>query len=223
MSIDRRLIAGALGLALALSACGGSGTGASSAPATAAPTQAATAAAPTEAPASAEPTDQPTDEPTDQPASSGYEPSLAPGAASDLENMLPDEAGGVKFQKTSFDGASLGLAGAGIDTAELGPILKANGKTISDVRFAIAAPASGTGTETAMVFAFQIRGVDATKFMDAMGTKAADLTSATIGGKQVLTAGAGGFGVIAYPKGDVLFEILLASDTLSKAILAKLP
>ena len=224
MTIDRRLLAGVLGLSLILAACGGSSTGGSGA--TAAP--GATGAAAT---AATEPTDAPeateaagTEEPAGtEEATNGTEPSFVPGAASDLEAMLPDEAAGVKFQKSSFDGASLGMLGGGIDTAELDPILKANGKTINDVRVAIAAPMDSAAGEAGMVIAFQIKGVDAKKFMEAMGADPATLTAATIGGKQVLQAGEGGFGVIIYPKDDVLFEILMASPEVGASIVEQLP
>lgn len=217
MTIDRRLLAGALGLALAVAACGGSSTatfGTSAAPAA---TTAPSIAEATQAPAA---TDVPSA--TDS-ASAGAGPSFVAGAASDLEAMLPSEAAGVKYQKTSFDGASLGLMGAGIDTTQLDPILKANGKTINDVRVAIASPVDSASTDAGMVIAFQIRGVDAAKFMAALGTDAASLTKATVGGKDVLQAGAGGFGVVVYTKGDVLFEVLAASPTVTESIVSQLP
>ena len=224
MTIDRRLLTGALGIALALAACGGSSPAASSA--TAAPVAtgaAATAAAePTDAPEATEPAG--TEEPGEtEEASSGAEPSFVAGAASDLEAMLPSEAAGVKYQKSSFDGASLGMLGGSIDTTELDPILKANGKTINDVRVAIAAPVDSASTEAGMVIAFQIRGVDAAKFMSAMGTDVSEMTKTSIGGKDVYTSGAGGFGVIVYPKNDVLFEVLMASDKVGESIISQLP
>jgi hypothetical protein len=224
MTIDRRLLAGALGLSFILAACGGSspgGSGATAAPgATGAPATAA--AGPTDAPEATEAAG--TEEPAStEEATSGNQPSLVPGAASDLEAMLPSEAGGVKYQKSSFDGASLGMLGGSIDTAELDPILKANGKTINDVRVAIAAPLDSANTEAGMVIAFQIRGVDAAKFMAAMGADVGSMTKATIGGKDVYQSGAGGFGVIVYPKNDVLFEILMASDKVGESIVSQLP
>jgi hypothetical protein len=224
MTIDRRLLAGALGLSFILAACGGSSTGGSGA--TAAPgatgAPATAAAGPTDAPEATEAAG--TEEPAStEEATSGNQPSLVPGAASDLEAMLPSEAGGVKYQKSSFDGASLGMLGGSIDTAELDPILKANGKTINDVRVAIAAPLDSANTEAGMVIAFQIRGVDAAKFMAAMGADVGSMTKTTIGGKDVYQSGAGGFGVIVYPKNDVLFEILMASDKVSESIVSQLP
>jgi hypothetical protein len=221
MTIDRRLIAGALGLTLALAACGGSSTASptASAAATPAPTQApGSTPAPTEAP-----TDNGVDQPTEAPTDNGIDPSFQAGAAGDLEALLPDEAGGIKFAKTSFDGASLGAAAMGIDTGELGPLLKANGKTINDVRVAIASPADTSGGETAMVIALQVKGVPADKLLGATGMDTSSLTNTTVGGKQVLKAAAGGFTVIIYTKDDVLFEVLLASDPVATDIVGKLP
>jgi hypothetical protein len=197
MTIDRRLHAGALGLSLILAACGGSSAstapGATTAPI---PTSGPTSAGPTEA----VPTDAPqgTEDPAATPGATGADPSFMPGAASDLEAMLPDEAGGVKYQKSS-------------------------GKTINDVRVAIAAPVDSTSTDGGMVVAFQIKGVDAAKFISAMGADPATMTKVTIGGKQVLQTGSSGFTMIAYTKDDVLFEVLLASDKVTESIVSQLP
>lgn len=214
MTIDRRLLAGALGVSLILAACGGSSAASST------PAPAGSQAAATEAPGTPEPTEVPT---ATEEATNGTEPSFVAGAASDLEAMLPSEAAGVRFEKTSFDGASLGLLGAGVDTEELDPILKANGKTISDVRVAIATQADSTATGTGMVIAFQIKGVEATRFMDAVGADTASMTTTKIGGKQVLHTGGAGFSFIIYTKGDILFEILLATDEIAESILQQLP
>jgi hypothetical protein len=224
MTIDRRLLTGALGIALALAACGGSSPAASSATAAPAATGAAATAAtePTDAPEATEAAGTEEPEATEE-ASGGVEPSFVAGAASDLEAMLPSEAAGVKYQKSSFDGASLGMLGGSVDTAELGPILKANGKTVNDVRVAIAAPVDSASTEGGMVIAFQIRGVDAAKFMSAMGADLGEMTKTSIGGKDVYTSGGSGFAVVVYPKNDVLFEVLMASDTVGEAIISQLP
>jgi hypothetical protein len=216
MTIDRRLLAGGLGLALMLSACGGTSTAtkapdatSSAAPATQAPTEAPTVSAAPDASAAAE--------------STGTEPSFAAGAASDLEAMLPDEVNGVKFAKTSFDGSSLGAAGMGVNSGDLEPLLKKYGKTVSDVRVAIAAPPNATSGTTAMVVALQVKGVPAAELIGATGQDVSTLGKKSIAGKDVLTAGAGGFSVAIYTKDDVVFEILLADEAMTEAILQKLP
>jgi len=224
MTIDRRLLAGALGLTLALAACGGSST--ASPAATAAASAAATPAAPSDAvtpvpaeSASAAPGDAATDNP-------GAQPSFQAGAAADLEALLPSEAGGLKLQKSSFDGSTLGGAALGIDTGSLKPILDKYGKSISDVRVAIAtttdAP-SASGSAGAMVIALQIKGVPAEQLLGVTGMDTANLTKTTVAGKDVYSAGAGGISVIVYPKDDIVFEVLLASDTVAQDIVRQLP
>ena len=217
MTIHRRIAAATLALGLILAACGGASTASSSAaPATPAPATEAPTASPE--PASAAPAE------TEAVESEGTEPGALPGSAADLEAMLPDEAGGVTFAKQSFDGAALGAAGIGIDIGELGPILEASGKTLADVRAAVAAPEGGSATETAAIVAIQVKGLEGDKLVDAMtGGGASSLTKTTIGGKEVLTAGAGGFSVVIYVKDDVLFEILLTSPELTEEIVAALP
>lgn len=222
MTIDRRLLAGALSLSLLLAACGGSSGGGSSASNAPAASQGGLA---TITPTATEEPVEATEAPAESQDSGGGEASLAPGSAPELEAMLPSEAAGVKFEKTSFDGASLGLFGAaaGLDSGSIDPILKANGKTFTDVSFAIAVPADTTGTDMAMIYAFRIKGVPAEKFVDAMGIDPSSMTESTVGGKKVLSSGGGGIGVYVYYHDDVLFEILLASDKVAEAVLSQLP
>ncbi len=210
MGSDRRLLTGMLGLALMAAACGSSSSSASPAPAASQPTAATGAPSSSTAATAAAP--------------SGPDASFGAGAASDLEAMLPDAAGGITFKKESFDGAGVGAAAMGMDTGALAPILAANGKSISDVRMAIASPVTPSATTNAIVIALQIRGVDATKFVSLVSSTASgDLSPATVGGKQVLKTGTAGVGVVVYTKGDVLFEVLLAGDTIEEAIVAALP
>ena len=150
------------------------------------------------------------------------EASFVAGAAGELEGMIPNEAGGVTFLKTSFDGSSIGGA-SGFDTSTLDPFLKAHGKTLSDVSMAIASPAASASGATAMVIAIRVKGVDAKDLLSVAGSDISNYTKTNIGGKDVMTGGEAPYSAIVYPKGEVLFEILLASDAVGKAILAKLP
>jgi hypothetical protein len=220
MTIDRRLLAGAIGLVLAVAACGGSSTASSGATAAPTTTAGATAAPATAAPATEAPAPTYVPTATDDNAP---EASFAAGSAGDLEATLPDEAGGIKFSKTSFDGASLGAAGMGIDTGELAPLLKKYGKSVSDVRMAIAAPANASGTETAMVIALQVKGIPGNELLGVTGTDTSGLTTTSIGGKSVLSANAGGYSMVVYVKDDVLYEVLLASPAVAEAIVQQLP
>lgn len=215
MNLERRVLAAALGTALLAAACGG---GTSSPSATAA---GGAGTPPASQPAASSDNATPTPAASAQPSSSGVEPSFAPGAAGDLEAMLPDAAGGLTFQKSSFDGATIGAAGLGVDTGELDPILKDNGKTLADVRVAIAS--SGNAETATLIWALQVKGLDATKLLGVTGVDQAQLSPVTIGGKRVLSTGSSGFSVILYTKGDVMFEILFASDAAAQDILAQLP
>jgi hypothetical protein len=206
MTLDRRLLGGVLGLALLVAACGSS-----SATATPAATPEASQPAPTEAPTSA---------PADSSAPSMPDISLMPGNAGDLEAMLPSSVGGLTFTKTSMDGSKIPGAGTPIDTAQLDPIFSKYGKTLADVRFAVATSA---GSPPVMLYALQLKGVQATEFLDATGIDTSTMASSTIGGKSVYEEGAAGFSTIVYPKDDILFMILFASDTQAQAILAALP
>jgi hypothetical protein len=216
MSIDRRIAAALVGLVLAVAACGGSSN--------ASPTNAPASQAAASAPAASEPaaSEPAASEPAATEAPSGPEVSFQPGAAGDLEAMLPSKVGTLTFTKQSFDGASIATAGVPIDAGELDPILSANGKTVADVRMAIATAMDPTSP--AIVVALQVKGLDASKLLDLMsGSSASSLTPATIGGKQVLSLGSDMGGGVVYTKGDVAFEVLLASPSNLDAIVAALP
>ena len=213
MAHDRRLLAGVFSIVLGVAACGG--TAATATPAAPSETTPPAASAPAEA--SAAPTEQPAA--TDDNGSNG-----GPGSASELEAMLPDEAGGVTFTKGSFDGAA--IAGLGfLDTGELDPILTANGKSLSDVRMAVATPADASGGASTIIFALQVRGLPTDQLLEMGGvaSSGADLQTVTISGKQVQRGGVPGFMVYAYAKDDTLFEILFATDTVAEAVIAQLP
>ena len=215
VSFDRRAIALSLAVSLLAAACGGAAatpTPAPSAPASEAP---AASAAPSEAAAS--------QEPVASDAGSGTGISLPPGSATELEAMLPSNVGGVAFAKTSFGGGLL-PATIPVGTDQLGSFLQANGKTLADVSIAMATP-TDTSKAGSFVMAFQVKGTDGNKLAEALaGTSTSDLQQATVGGKQVLQAGAAGFGFTLYVKGDVVFYILaLGNSSLVDGIVAALP
>ena len=220
MTIDRRLLAGALGLSLVLAACGGTSTASSgTSPATAGSTDAATTEAPaaTDEPTEAAATELPaaTDEPTD-----GVD--LGSGEVNDLAAMLPEKVGDLAFERVGYDGDQLGIFGAaaGLNSEELDPILKANGKTINDVNFAIATSPGGTG---GMIYAIQIEGLDATALAASLGMDPSSMPKTTLGGKTVYGEAAGGFGAFAYPKDDKLFIVLLMDEKTAASVLEQLP
>lgn len=214
MNLDRRVLAGALGIALLAAACGGGGSSPAASPSPAASTAPAASSDTASAPAADSPA----------PSDSGFEPSYAAGAAPDLEALIPDNAGGTTYAKVSFDGASLGTAGLGVDSGALDPILRANGKTIADVRVAMATPATPSATDMSQIVAFQVKGIDASQLIPLFSADgSSSMTPATIAGKQVLQTAAAGFSSVAYVKGDVLFLVILANPTQTEAIVAALP
>ena len=151
-------------------------------------------------------------------------PTAGQSGAPELEAMLPSEVGGVPLQKLSFGGTDFAFdAGAPFDSSALDPLLKENGKTIEDVRLAIARPAGASpGALGTMVMALQVTGLDAAKLFDLAGASPS-MTSALVGGKQVLQAGSAGFKVYVYAKDDILFEMMLANDGEAEAVLSALP
>src|SRR5215203_7512638 len=110
MTIDRRLIAGAMGLAIALAACGG-----------ATPNPAGTASA------TAAPTTTPVDE-TDAAPTETAVPSEGgiglPTGTNELAAILPEDASGISYQRAGFNGDQLGIYGAaaGLDSDQLTPV-----------------------------------------------------------------------------------------------------
>lgn len=201
--MDRRLLALITGTVLAVAACGGSST-------------------PTTAPVA---TSGPVD--SAAPVASGEtnpDVSLQPGAAGDLEGKLPSEANGITFQKTSFDGSSLSGAPVPYDLGEMEGILKANGKSVSDVRFAIASPKDAAAGATTTMMAIQVKGMDASKLLPLLDSSGTDNSKeTTIAGKAVRTGGQAPLGFVLYVKDDVLYYILFADDATTEAILSQLP
>ena len=217
MRMDRTALAGAVAALLLVAACGGS---ASSAPTTGPGASSTPAAAESQSPAE-------TQEPvgTSEPTQGGLEPSLIPGAAGDLEARLPSEVNGVKFQKVSFDGASIpGGIPIGDGNDDLTKFLADNGKSLSDVKVAMATPLDAAASGS-LVMAIQVKGAPSDKLL-AWATKGTDSAEkTTIGGKEVYGAAAGGFGAYFYVKDDVVYYILsMDGDAkLAEGILKQLP
>ena len=196
MTTDRRVLAGALGLALLVAACGGS--------ASATPTPAASTAG---------------QAPGDSAVPSTPAINLPAGNAGDLEALIPTTVGTMTLQKTSFDLSTIPLAGMPFDNSKLSPLLAKYGKTAADVRMAMGIAASATGATE--VIAIQLKGVPATEFMTQLGsTTAADQIS--LGGKTVYGSSGAGMSSIVYPHDDILF-LVIAADADAATIVAALP
>jgi len=217
MTIHRGALVGALAALLLVAACGAS---ASKAPETAPGASSTPAAGSQEPAASQEPTE--TAQPTE-----GAEASFTTGAAGDLEAKLPSEVNGVTFAKTSFDGNSF-PAGAPIGDTQMEQLLKDTGKSVSDVRVAIATP-TDTAAATAgnVVMAIQIKGADSAKLEKwAVGQLGAGSAGkSTVGGKSVYGSSVPGMGgAYFYVKDDAVYYIIaFGKENLAEGILQQLP
>ncbi len=219
MIIDRRSLAGLLGLAMMVAACGGSAApSASEAPGASQAPAATETLAPTEAPATEAPAV------TEPPA-----PSQAPGGDSggagpvnDLAARLPEKVGDVTFERVGFDGSQFGMYGAmaGLSDADLNGVLADSGKTLADVNFAMA---TASGDQQGFVYAIQVEGLGTEQLMTAFGFDSADMQQANIAGKDVHTTGVAGLSVTSYAKDDTLYLILFTTPGITQGILEQLP
>ncbi len=212
MTFDRRVLASSLALLLVAAACGGSATPAASPD----PGETATPVAsqePQETAASQETAAPPA---TDDP--------FVPGAAGDLEAMLPSEVDGVRFERGSFNGASIpGGIPLGDGEDDFATFLADNGKTLSDVKIAIATPVD-TEAGGSLVMAIQVSGVPADKIAGFAESGMDGAEKTTIGGKEVYGSGMAGFGAYIYMKDDVVFYILaMGGADLAAGIISQLP
>lgn len=217
MTIDRRVLAGALATLLLVAACGGSAS-----PAPTAEPGATQAPAATEAPTATPAAETPAAE---TPAANETEgPTLIPGAVAELESKLPTEVNGVTFTRTSFDGQSIPI-GTPIGDSELEQLLKDSGKSLGDVRVAMATP-TDTATMGSLVMAIQIKGISSDKLL-AWATSSLDTEAqkTTLGGKEVYGSGAQGMGAYFYVKGDTIYYVVSFGGPagLAEAIIQKLP
>lgn len=189
-----RLTAGAAALlaaAVALAACGPSS-------ATTAPTQAAIATEPpaaTQAPVTTLP----------PLPSVGALPSVdLPSEDQELEDMLPDTVGTTPVSKLSMTGESL-IAAGGQEALE--SVLGQFNKQPSDLGVAIG------GAGNVGLFAYRIKGVDATQFFQSFVAAAqgedpaVTVTDETLGGKSVKKVVTSDETLYIYAKGDVLFGV----------------
>jgi hypothetical protein len=206
MTLDRRAPATALVALFLVAACGGGPTPAPEATPTATEPPAATEA-PAETPEPAE---------TDSP--------VGPGGAANLEAMLPAEVAGIPFERASFDGASYpGDIPVGGGDDEFSMFLEANGKSLDDLRLAVATPIGAEAGGT-MVMAIQVVGVAHDKFAEFALADMTDAERTTIAGKQVYGAAAAGFGAYVYLKDDIIFYVLvMGGEDLAEGIISQLP
>jgi hypothetical protein len=216
LTSNRRLLAGAFALAVVLAACGGSGSK------SAAPTAAAT----DNGNGGANPTEQPTEKPTEQGGTKPTEAPLSfePGTATELEKLIPSKIGTIEITKTSLDFGGIPWAAfGGGNGSSMEEILKANGKTLADVKFAVGmGTTSGSSGLPTMIYAMQVKGLDAAKFVEAVDGGYADAPELAIGGKKPHGNINGGFGTVTYLHDDIVFQVIAAEADLNE-IMAALP
>ena len=225
MTIDRRLLAGALGLSLVLAACGGASTASSG---TSAATAGPTDAAATEAPAA---TEEPTEGvATEEPAAEAPTADSGSGAGqvNGLAAMLPEKAGDLTFERVGYDGDQLGTLRRRGRPEQRAARPDPQGQRQDDQGHQLRdrhghrrhRGAAGTG---GMIYAIQIEGLDAAKFAASMGMDPSSMPKTTLGGKTVYGEAASGFGAFAYPKDDKLFIVLLMDEKTAASVLEQLP
>ncbi|HEY5629426.1 MAG TPA: hypothetical protein VIR16_07950 [Candidatus Limnocylindrales bacterium] len=216
MTTDRRLLGAALSLSLVLAACGGS----SASPAATSATSGATTAPGTASSAPAASTGSA----SQSQDANAPDISLTPGNASALEALIPDKIGSATITKTSFDYSSIpwaSLSGT-FGSGDLEKVLKDNGKSLADVKFAMGVATSAGATMPTMVYALQVSGLDASKFVSQLDSNYASGSDLQIGGKTVKGQVAGGLGTITYAHGDVVF-IAIATEADLNSLVSALP
>jgi hypothetical protein len=207
MTSHRRVPATALVALFLVAACGGG------------PSPAAT---PT--PAATEPPAAATEAPAETPQPVATDTPVGPGAAADLEAMLPAEVAGVAFERASFDYAAYpGEIPIGGGDDDFSAFLAANGKSVDDLRIAVATPIGAEAGGT-MVMAIQVRGVAQDKLAEFALADMTDAERTTIGGKEVYGGAAAGFGAYVYLKDDIIFYVLvMGGQDLTEGMISQLP
>jgi hypothetical protein len=162
----------------------------------------------------------------------GQAVSPRPGWAAELEALLPSNADGVAFTKTSVAGrplsTRLGKGGWGampLGSDELNPFLSDHGKELADLNTAVATPIDRSRVDT-FAIAFQVKGVDATELARLLADPygAIGRATATVGGKEVqVFRETRGMGFDLYVKDDVLFYVFTDGTSLIDGIIAALP
>ncbi len=141
----------------------------------------------------------------------------------ELEEMLPDDIGGVPVNKISMTGETFLAGGAGDENLQA--VLDQFDKAPGDLSMAI-----GSANDIGF-FAYRLRGVEATTFFETFLALAqqdsggASVTDATIMGKAVKKVVTVDETLYLYAKGDVLFGV--GGDEITEAqlneVFSKLP
>lgn len=162
-----------------------------------------------------------------QSSGDGVGPSFAEGAVSELENLIPDVAGGVTLNKASTRGNDY-LISSDADPGTVA-FLQDLGVSPSDVSIAYGIGFSTDLTSGVAVFVFRAAGADSNRLLAAFKTSTdsdsespLEWSSATLAGKSVEVAESNGQSTYLYVKGDTLFFIG-ATQAVAEEILNDLP
>jgi len=165
--------------------------------------------------------------PTDQPS----EPQPSFHGDTDLEALFPTQIGNVTLEVQSLTGEDITAQGGDIPQEFL-DALAAQGKSMSDVSFAIGGGLDAASGSTISITAIQIDGVDIAPLADdliaVLGDQApASQTPGEVGGKTVTVVkpqadSADSDLQYVYPKGDILW-IVSAVDPALTEVFQKLP
>ena len=187
-------------------------------------------ASPSESPGTAA-TPQDSAIPTETAVTPTAHPSFAvPSFTSDkeLEALLPDTYQGATLIKRSFSGSDL-LKTTSPQTKPITDLLASLGKSPGDLSFAFASDAAGKLKVT--FGAYRIKGVDANVWLPLLLAAASAQTPGTttsqtnVGGRAVtrIQGPTSPQGTYLYSRGDVLFFVSSADETLVGDALAALP
>lgn len=162
-----------------------------------------------------------------QPSGNGAGPSFTEGAVSELEDLIPDVAGGVTLNKASTQGNDY-LISSDADPGTVA-FLQDLGVSPSDVSIAYGIGFSTDLTSGVAVFVFRAAGADSNRLLAAFKTSTdsdsespLEWSSATLAGKSVEVAESNGQSTYLYVKGDTLFFIG-ATQAVAEEILNDLP
>ena len=120
--------------------------------------------------------------------------------------MLPNEVNGVEVPegRASTARPSRAASRSARATTTLATFLSDNGKTLRDVKVAVASPTDSSSGAGTVVMAIQVEGVSEDKLLAwAAEHHGPSAEKTTVGGKEVYGAGAAGFGAYVYVKDDV--------------------
>lgn len=163
-----------------------------------------------------------------QPSQGGAGPSFTEGAVTELEDLIPESAGGVTLNKASMQGNDY-LVSDDADPATIA-FLQDLGVSPSDVSMAYGIGFSTDLASGVAVFVFRAAGADSDRLVaafksanDAESESPLQWSSSNLGGKSIEVAESGGQTTYLYVKGDTLFFIGASTEAVAEEILADLP